>query len=538
MSDLFRTPPPGASFMNEAEGSPVTPELSIEEQLAKARAEKLQLQQETELPHLYGWKWYTWAAQFRDSTNKINLLCAANQISKSSTQIRKCIIWATDKELWPSLWRQAPVQFWYLYPSRPVVNAEFETKWKQFLPKGEMQKDLYYGWTVEKDGKNVIAIHFNSGVHLYFKTYSQNAKDLQTGTCDAIFCDEELPVEIFDELMFRVSASDGYFHMVFTATLGQEFWRKAMEPEEGEKEELPQAHKQTVSLYEAMKYEDGTLSHWTIEKIKGVEARCSTHNEVLKRVYGKFIVLTGRMYPTFDIKKHVKKKHPIPKSWFIYEGVDIGGGANAEGSQEIGMKEGSHKSAIVFVAVSPDYRHGRVFLGWRGDDVTTTAGDVFLKHKAMLKESKLQVTRKWYDWGNKDFGTIATRAGDPFERAEKSHETGQGVINTLFKHDMLFIYEDDELAKLVGELGSLKLNENKKKAKDDFADALRYAVTLIPWDWSFITGAKSELDETPEEPLTDMQREVNERRKAFEDQQEAEQQRIDDEFEEWNDQYG
>ena len=103
---------------------------------------------------------------------------------------------------------------------------------------------------------------------------------------------------------------------------------------------------------------------------------------------------------------------------------------------------------------------------------------------------------------------------------------------------MLFIYEDEELMKLAGELASLKKNANKRTAKDDFSDALRYAVTKIPWDWTAITGSASDLDEKPEEPLTPMQREIKERREAFETQNNEEAQRIQDEFDEWNDAYG
>ena len=103
---------------------------------------------------------------------------------------------------------------------------------------------------------------------------------------------------------------------------------------------------------------------------------------------------------------------------------------------------------------------------------------------------------------------------------------------------MLFIYEDEQTVKLAGELASLKKNENKRTAKDDFADALRYAVTKIPWDWTFITGEPVELDEKPEEPLTPMQREIKERREAFEQANQGEAQRIQDEFDDWNEQYG
>lgn len=532
MSDnegIFKTPPPGAQYMEPVKEK--TPQ-ELEEERLKQENDLLQLQ--IELPHLYGWKWYPWAREFVETKNKMSFLCAANQISKSSTQIRKAIIWATDQALWPELWAKKPVQFWYLYPTKDQVSIEFETKWKQFLPRGTMKDDPVYGWEVERNNGHIRAIHFKSGVHIYFKTYAQNADALQTGTCDAIFCDEELPIDLFDELVFRISASDGYFNMVFTATLGQDFWRRTMEPEEDEKEEHPNAYKKTVSLYDALFYEDGTPSHWTLEKIKVIEGRCSTTNEILKRVHGKFIVLGGRKYESFDLKRHMKKPHPIPANWLIYGGADIGSGG--DGSME---KEDGHKSALCYVAVSPDYRKGRVFLGWRGDNVVTTAGDVVQKHMAIVKDNKLTITQAYYDWGNADFGEIAKRMGVPFERAEKSHKIGEEVINTLFKNDMLYIYETEETIKLGSELASLKRSTSKKKAIDDFCDAFRYCVTKIPWDWGVLAGLSPDFEEEkPEEPLTAMQREIKERRQAFEENNAREEQRVQDEFDEWNEYYG
>lgn len=492
----------------------------------------------TGLPFLYGWKWYPWAKKFYDSTDKINLLCAANQISKSSTQIRKCLNWATDKDLWPKLWPgETPNQFWYLYPSQDVVNAEFMTKWKQFLPTGEYKDDPIYGWKELKDGKDTIGIEFKSGVFLFFKTYGQKSSVLQSGTVYALFCDEELPINLFDELMLRINAVNGYFHMVFTATLGQDEWRRAMEPTDSEinyrgsdpakGEFLPQANKMTVSMYDCQLYEDGTPSKWTNERIRQAEMRCSTHNEVLKRVYGRFIVIGGRKYESFDIKKHVKAAHPIPKGWMIYGGADIGSGG-----------EDGHPSALCYVAVSPDFKQGRAFFGWRGDGIITTAGDVVKKNIEIKKEKNFTNTRQFYDWANKDFFNIALSAGDPWEAADKSHEVGEDIINTLFKHNMMFVYDDPEMMKLASELSTLKKDTPKRKAKDDFADAFRYAVTKVPWDFSDLTTEFAEKPVDTDAELTPMQLEIRERRRAFEEQEKSEEQRIEEEFEEWNEHYG
>lgn len=507
--------------------APAPDYLKIQEEIALLEAQNKLIYG---LPHLHGWKWYDWAREFFESREKANFLCAANQISKSSTQIRKAIHWATAKDLWPQLWQRAPSQFWYLYPSQEVVNAEFALKWeREFLPRGTYKDDAQYGWKVIKDGSDVKGIKFNSGVYLFFKTYTKNVQHLQTGTCDAIFCDEELPVDLYDELVMRLNATDGYFHMVFTATLGQDLWRRTMEPDEHEEEVFPTAKKWTISLYQAMNYEDGSPSHWTAAKIAAVRAKCKSHLEVLKRVYGRFIIIEGRKYPTFDATRHVQAWHPIPDSWLVYGGVDCGSGG----------KE-NHPAAIVFVAVRPDMRAARAFIGWRGDGEVTTNGDIVEKYLALEKQYKLHVTARYYDHAAKDFDTISTRMSQPFQKADKAHERGESLLNTLFKYDMLLIYEDPdgELAKLAQELSTLREGQSKKHAKDDFIDALRYALSQVPFDFTGVLGLPSELEENPETPMTEEERQIAERKAGFTKESEDEQARVDYEIAEANEAYG
>lgn len=484
------------------------------------------------LPFLYGWKWYSWAKEFFDSRNKITLLCAGNQLSKSSSQIRKIIHWATEKELWEELWpgESDPNQFWYFYPSQDVVNAEFYAKWKQFLPCNGFEDDPKYGWKPIIKRGDILGITFNSGVIMYFKTYGQRASNLQTGTIFYVAVDEEMPLHLFDELMLRINAVNGYFSMVFTATLGQDEWRRAMDPGAEEIEFLPQALKITASAYDSMRYIDGTPSKWTIARIKQAEARCSSPAEILKRIYGKFILTSERKYGSFDPKRHIAKGHQMPASWSIYAGVDPGTGG-----------EKNHPAAICFIAVSPDYTQGRVLYVWRGDGITTTAGSVYSKYLEIVSNKNYKVARKFYDHAAKDFDIIS---GHTFEKAEKGHERGEEIINTLFETDAMILYddlhdEDNEVGKLKAELLTIrKAAVGKSGQKDDASDAFRYASTKVPWDF---TAIKAKWEKPPQDPdlgKSPEQLDLEARRKAFEGDGSRDEDDIMDEFKEWNDAYG
>ena len=496
------------------------------------------------LPHLFV-PMYPWQRKFFESNNKVNLLTAANQIGKSSILIRRQIANATDPLRWERMWgpKVVPKQFWYFYPDGGTLEKEVDTKWiPEWLPRGPMQKDAQYGWKLTRKNGTYFSLAFNAGPIVYFQMYTKSVANVQAGSIHEIFADEELPIHFYDELMFRLTATGGIFSSGFTPTLNQLFWKQAMETNKV----LPSALKMTVSMYDCLKYEDGSPSRvMTIDKIRIAEERCKNETERQRRIFGKFVTEEGRTYFAFDFEEHYVLPKPID-GWNVYASVDYGSGVDSE-MQSKGKK--NHPSAIVFIAVSPDFKKGYVFRSWRGDNQKTTAGDVFLKYQELSRG--LNVVQACYDPAAPDFGTIASRNSVTFTKADKSRDLGEDLVNTLFKHGMLQIFDDDaENAKLASELLTVMISNQNSDGKkdDDLADALRYACMLVPWDLSAVDekiakdAAKAEVAKA--RPMTDeefqaMQIKMRRGEHGLDETPEQEGWReLDDEFTHWNEEYG
>jgi multidrug transporter EmrE-like cation transporter len=492
-----------------------TKELSVLEQEIALREAALKLKDG--LPHLYGMKYYRWQRRFLNSRRKYNTLVANNQSGKSSINIIKAITWATNKDLWPKLWKKTPTQFWYLYPDYATATAEFETKWMvEFLPRPELKDHPVYGWTKKMRNGDIDYIRFNTGVTIYFKSYAQDVHSLQAGSAYAIFADEEVPWEIISELQMRIAATEGYMHFVFTATRGQEEWRRIVE-EKGKLEMWKESEvdilKQQVSAYDCLYYEDGTPSTvWTIKKIEETKRFLHTEAQIQRRIYGRFVKDEGLKYPCFNQSEHFIDHKTLKLSeGHVFAGIDWGGGDN-------------HQSSICLVWTNKDYTYGVAFDIWIGvKGVTTTCGDVVLKFKEMLKEHGLrhQDVQAFYDWGAKDLKTIADRTGLYFQRADKDHATGERILNSIFKMGMFHIMANGDFEVLGKQLSQLTLDEKKKDAFDDGADALRYAVTRIPWTYNDLK------DKRPDLPVT------NNPRKRHQDTPKKEEITYEEEINEW-----
>lgn len=502
----------------------------------------------SDLPHI-SMNHYKWSREYCDSTNKINLVSAANQIGKSVGAIRRSIDNITDPHRWEMFYGKKPTQLWYFYPDQDTLQREFETKWKNILPSGKMKTSEQYGWKQINSRNKLVGIHFKIGVPLYFFTYSQKPTAIQASTVNEVTCDEEPPLEFYDELILRLLRTDGIFNAIFTPTLGQAFWAETIETDR----RLPTAFKRQISMYDCLFYEDGSPNpDITLDKIKKIEESCSSQDEINRRVHGKFpkhASSQGRNYYAFDIDRHVVKPHSV-ESWNKVVICDYGSGLETKDGKR-------HPSAILVLAISPDYREGRVIRCWRGDDVVTTAGDLFNKYVEITKD--LSLMQKIFDPGQADFGIIAERSGHGFIKAQKDRLSGEEIVNSLFKYDMLkiFAYDIDDptrsplevdyqqTAKLIEEALTFRVTKNiSAKEGDDLLDCLRYGCKAIPWDFEYAAKQVSEEIKPAVRPRTQAEYEAEQiklrRGEMLDDNAEASDDwnELEDEIEEWNELYG
>ena len=442
----------------------------------KKSLEKKAQQLRFDLPHLYSHKLYRWQRAFIDSENRMNIVCAANQIGKSSGAIRRLVANATDEErrkkIFPATWATYRQQ-WYFYPDSKTLEREWATKWQEYMPRGAQKASAKYGWHVDYEKAGVPkSIRWNSGVTTYFLYYSKHVSSIQASSPHEIFCDEEMPTTFYDEIMMRMISTAGVFNMCYTPTLNQAFWKRVMQ-----KKTLKSAFTQEVSMYECLEYEDGSPSTvFSREMIAEVEAKCQNEAERQRRVYGKHVVEGGRVYYGFDEARNVVASVSL-SGYQVYAAIDYGSGG-----------EKGHPAAIVFCALSADGRQGYVFKCWRGDGVQTSAGDIVNKFIELKKG--LNIVDTVYDHSAKDLSIIATRSSIPLNKANKAKDFGEEILNTLLLSGSLKIFEFDdgrsegaELLKLSDELSMLMVGQLEG---DDLTDALRYCVCAMPWDFEHI----------------------------------------------------
>ena len=143
----------------------------------------------------------------------------------------------------------------------------------------------------------------------------------------------------------------------------------------------------------------------------------------------------------------------------------------------------------------------------------------------------------FFDYHAKDFGTICSRKGLSVMKADKSHNLGESVLNVLFKNGSLLVFDLPQLDELVFELTNLKLDIAKRSARDDAADALRYCLSRVPFNWAKLGVAMQLQKPTETKILSKQEQEFQDRRSGIFSGKQEDRISIDDELSAWGELY-
>ena len=132
---------------------------------------------------------------------------------------------------------------------------------------------------------NVVKVIFESGTHIYLRTYDQGYAKAEGKDYDLVWCDEPPARDIYTAIFRGLVATKG--RLIISATLLTETWLY---------DELSQPF---VRVFEATMYDNEWLD---ASARQNFEALLSEEERNI-RIYGKPSSLTGKIYPSFHDKE-------------------------------------------------------------------------------------------------------------------------------------------------------------------------------------------------------------------------------------------
>jgi phage terminase large subunit-like protein len=168
------------------------------------------------------------------ATHRERLLCASNQFGKTVAGGAETAMHLTGRypDWWPGHRFDRPIRMWGASitgdATRDNVQAklvgppESESEWGTgFIPKSDL-----VSWDRASGTpnllNNIVVRHVSGGIStIGFKTYDQGRMRWQGPTLDAIWLDEEPPLDVYTEGLTRTNAvADSRLYITFTPLLG------------------------------------------------------------------------------------------------------------------------------------------------------------------------------------------------------------------------------------------------------------------------------------------------------------------------------
>ena len=254
--------------------------------------------------------------RFHESKAKTKGILGGNRSGKTEEVaeyvIRKCLA--------------KPRQRWWAVGETFTDSVEIQQRkvW-QLIPKTEIKYGRYdeiNGWVNRK-------VLFKNGSLITFKSYDQKREGFQGQDMDGIWNDEEPPWDIYREQRMRLIDRDGEMLISMTSMKGVTDLVHAIFEDHTvlESQYAPLVKKTLPRIVEKNGME--FFLFWTVENPYVVqsrteqEVRLMTRQEIMARIYGIPVNITGKIYMKFSKDIHVVPFEAVPlKDCTIYHVLD------------------------------------------------------------------------------------------------------------------------------------------------------------------------------------------------------------------------
>ena len=381
--------------------------------------------------------------KFNDAKSWLELLFGGNRSGKTTPAAKKVLDFALSGRR----------KIWVCGETYQDSIAIQQKKIWELCPKDQ----ITYGSYDDINGFSNRKLKLKSGTMITFKSYDQKREAFQSDDIDMIWNDEEPPIEIVKEQRMRLIDRNGTMIISMTSLKGvtdliedifvdYDVIESQMSPIVNV--DLPRvAEKNGVKIFFLWTNENPHISQDRLKE----EIKLMTRDEILARIHGMPINLSGKIYPSFNKKIHVISIDDMPESQYtLYHILD---------------PHDRKPFAMCWIAVHPtgvgyliDEYPNKNFNEMLSDDKTYDDYAMIVHQKeAQLKSIfKFNVTRRIIDpnFGNKTV-KLAQRQGGQSHTTPKAELKKRG----LHFHDGIDPLEQGHLA--VRQLLHYQLTDNE-----------------------------------------------------------------------------
>lgn len=226
-----------------------------------------------------------------------------------------------------------------------------------------------------------------------------------------------------------------------------------------------------VAIFEGSSDENRRIS----QKAKEDFFKTLSPDEVETRWHGKFRHLSGRVFKTYDPRRHRIPPFAIPPHWPTWISID---------------PHRNKPHAVLFLAISPQgikYICNEIYIPCTINELAHHTLDIGAQYNII--ERLIDTSAQEDGWGRVSAREMLNAKGVPTKLAQKRNLKNGGInlINQLFNDDQMFVFENCQRTHRELTLQTYKRNkdsaqimEEPEKKFDDMTDNLRYILVERP----------------------------------------------------------